>query len=125
MRIAQWKQRVRSLRNEAATLYFACRHPLTPWYAKLLAFCLVAYLFCPLDLIPDPIPILGQLDDLLVIPLGMLLIRALIPKAVLAECRELAKSPVQGPFARWLVAGMILALWVLSVWLVTRAFVST
>ena len=68
-------------------LYFACRDPRMPWYAKALAVGIVAYAFSPIDLIPDFIPILGYLDDLVLIPLGMIAVRALVPPAVL-ECGD-------------------------------------
>lgn len=117
--LAQWKQRIKSLRDDTGVLYFACRHPLTPWYAKVFAVCVVAYLFCPLDLIPDPIPILGQLDDLIIVPLGIIMVRALIPEHIFAECRVKANAlTLQAPRWRLVVAAMIVSLWVLAIWLV-------
>ena len=65
-------------------LYFAMRDPRVPWYAKALAGCIVAHAFSPIDLIPDPIPVLGYLDDLVLIPLGVLVVRHMIPGHVMA-----------------------------------------
>jgi uncharacterized membrane protein YkvA (DUF1232 family) len=95
-----------------------------PWYAKALAACVVAYAFSPIDLIPDPIPILGYLDDLLLIPLGVMAVRALVPEAVLADCRERASQLTARP-RNWVAAGIIVAVWLLlaaavAYWLVGR-----
>lgn len=78
-----WKTAARSLTRSIAALYFACLDPRTPWYAKLLALAVVAYAFSPIDLIPDPIPVLGYLDDLLLLPLGVWVAVRLIPPAVM------------------------------------------
>lgn len=86
------RQRARALKAETYVLYLAARHPGTPWYAKLLVAAIVAYAFSPIDLIPDFIPVLGLLDDLVLIPLGILLAIRLVPPAVLAECRARAQE---------------------------------
>jgi len=78
------------LKREVYALYFACRDPRVPWYAKVFAAGIVGYAFSPIDLIPDFIPVLGYLDDLVLIPLGIMAIRAMIPHVVMAECRERA-----------------------------------
>ena len=108
---ARWKERAQKLKLEVYALYFACRDPRVPWYAKALALCLVGYAFSPIDLIPDAIPVLGQLDDLVLIPLGVLAIRAMIPPIILAECREKAAALDQAP-RNWVAAGIIIAIWV-------------
>ena len=109
-RLRQWARR---LKQEIHAIYLAARDPRTPWYAKAMAVAVVAYAVSPIDLIPDPIPILGWLDDLLLLPLGILLLRATIPAQVLAECRERAASepPPPMPGGR-VVAGLIVALWI-------------
>jgi len=94
-RLEAWKQRARSLEIEVYALYLAYKDPGVPWYAKVLTACVVAYAFSPIDLIPDPIPILGHLDDLVLVPLGILAGRRLIPEVVLAECRERAHDMIQ------------------------------
>ena len=81
-----------------------------PWYAKALAVAVVAYAFSPIDLIPDFIPVLGYLDDLVLIPLGVIAVRAMIPPAVLADCRERA-SRLEGKPRNWVAAGIIVVLW--------------
>ncbi len=120
--IEEWKQRARELKIEVRALYLAYRDPRVPWYAKVMAACVVGYALSPIDLIPDPIPVLGYLDDLVIVPLGVLLARRLIPEAVLAECREKARG-LQGKPANWWAAGVIIAIWILlaaaiTVWIV-------
>lgn len=114
--LERWKKRVRQLKTETYALYLACRDPRVPWYARLLVAVVVAYAFSPLDLIPDFIPVLGLLDDLLLVPLGILVARKLIPALVMTECRAQATSLIQQgkPVSR--VAGIIIVVvWVLAV----------
>jgi uncharacterized membrane protein YkvA (DUF1232 family) len=82
------KSRARALKNEAFAVYLAAKDPRTPWYAKALIFFVVAHTFSPIDLIPDFIPILGYLDDLVITPGGLWLAIRMIPPEVLAEARE-------------------------------------
>jgi uncharacterized membrane protein YkvA (DUF1232 family) len=117
--LERWKQKVRGLKTEVAALLLALRHPAVPWYAKLLAAAVVAYALSPVDLIPDFIPVLGYLDDLILLPLGILLVRRLIPPAVLAECRERALREARPRKTNWIAGAVILALWaMLGLWLV-------
>src|SRR5687768_9274740 len=88
----RWKGWARALKREAAVLYLSVRDPRTPWYAKAAAACVVAYALSPIDLIPDPIPLLGYLDDLVLLPLGVWMVRRLIPAAVLADNRARAEA---------------------------------
>lgn len=90
--LAEFKQRARRLKAETFALYLAARHPETPWYAKLLIATIVAYAFSPIDLIPDFIPILGYLDDLILIPIGIAFAIKMVPPSVLAECRARAQE---------------------------------
>jgi uncharacterized membrane protein YkvA (DUF1232 family) len=108
-----WKQWARQLKRESYALYLACRDPRVPWVAKLFAGCVVAYAFSPIDLIPDFVPVAGYLDDLVIIPLGILAARKMIPPVVLAECRMQAQEIMEGkkPTNR-LAAGVIVAIWV-------------
>lgn len=110
-----WKQAAQALEVEMYALYLACRDPRVPWYAKALAACVVGYFFSPIDLIPDPIPVLGHLDDLVLVPLGVLAVRRIIPEVVLAQCRERAKVTIQGgkPVNRT-AAAVVIALWVIA-----------
>lgn len=93
-------------------LYLAARHPATPWYAKLLATGIAAYAFSPIDLIPDFIPVLGLLDDLILLPLGIALAIKLIPQDVMTECRARAAQAFKDgkPISR-LAATVIIAIW--------------
>ena len=88
--IARWKNSARAIRRDTYALYLACRDPRVPWYAKALAGAVLAYALSPIDLIPDFIPVIGYLDDLLIIPAGLALVRRMIPVDVLAEHRETA-----------------------------------
>jgi uncharacterized membrane protein YkvA (DUF1232 family) len=85
------RQRARELNREIAALFLAARHPRTPWHAKLLMLLIVAYAVSPIDLIPDFIPVIGLLDDVLLLPIGIALVLRLIPEAVIAECRVQAR----------------------------------
>ncbi|MBI3960875.1 MAG: DUF1232 domain-containing protein [Chloroflexi bacterium] len=117
--LTTWKSRARQLKVESYALYLACRDPRTPWYARLLAGAVVAYAFSPIDLIPDPIPLLGYLDDFLLVPAGILLARRLIPPAVLAECREQAQAVMaQDKPVNWFAGGVIVVIWLaVAFWL--------
>jgi len=87
MAFEKWKRRVAGWKRETLVLYHACRDPRTPWYAKALGIAVIGYALSPIDLIPDFIPIIGWIDDLLIVPLGLLAVRAMIPDEVLAEYR--------------------------------------
>jgi uncharacterized membrane protein YkvA (DUF1232 family) len=106
-----WKARAVAVKRETYALYFACRDPRVPWYAKALAAIVVAYAFSPIDLIPDFIPVIGYLDDILLIPLGVIAVRAMIPANVLAECRERATRLEAAP-SNWIAATVIAAIWI-------------
>ena len=93
--IEQRKQRVGQLKVEAYTLYLAYKDPRVPWYAKVFAAYVVARTFSPIDLIPDFIPALGYLDDLVLAPLGIALALKMIPRAVLDESREKAQEVIR------------------------------
>jgi len=109
-----WKQRARQLKKETYAIYIACKDPRVPWYARLFAGFVVAYALSPIDLIPDMIPILGYLDDLVLVPLGIILVIKMIPPAVLAECREKAEAAMnQGKPTSRIAAIVIVAIWLL------------
>jgi uncharacterized membrane protein YkvA (DUF1232 family) len=109
-----WKQRARQLKKETYAIYIACKDPRVPWYARLFAGFVVAYALSPIDLIPDVIPILGYLDDLVLVPLGIILVLKMIPPAVLAECREKAEAAMnQGKPTSRIAAIVIVAIWLL------------
>jgi len=122
--IEQWKQRVGQLKVEAYTLYLAYKDPRVPWYARAFAAYVVARTFSPIDLIPDFIPVLGYLDDLVLTPLGIALALRMIPRAVLDESRERAREVVrQGTPKNWIAAGIVIVVWLLLIAVVIRAVV--
>ena len=101
------KTRARGLKRDTLTLYFAARDPRTPWYAKALAAAVVAYALSPFDLIPDFIPVIGYVDDLIVVPLGIALVLKLVPASVMLDCRERAQAFDGKPISRAGAAFMI------------------
>ena len=108
------KQRARRLKTEVYALYLAYRDPRVPWYARAFAACVVGYAFSPIDLIPDVIPVLGYLDDLILVPLGVVLALRMIPADVMAECRERARETLrEGKPTNWVAAGIIIGIWLL------------
>ena len=111
-RIKAW---AKSLKRDVMTLWFVLRHPHTPWLARALAAILTAYALSPIDLIPDFIPVLGYLDDLIIVPLGIWLLLKIIPEQVLMECRNQAdewfRQDQQKPRS-WVGLLIILGLWV-------------
>jgi uncharacterized membrane protein YkvA (DUF1232 family) len=121
-KLRDWAHR---LQADTLALWFAARDDRTPWYAKLLVAAVVAYAVSPVDLIPDFIPVLGLLDDLLLIPLGVALAVRLIPVAAMAAARERAQAALADPRPRSRVAaGVVVGLWIaaaaLLVWWVVR-----
>lgn len=109
--LATLKQRARALKADTLALYFAARHPATPWYAKLMAFLVVAYAFSPIDLVPDFVPVLGYLDDVILIPLGITLTLKLVPDEVMLECRERAQGVLKKP-VNWVAGAIIVLIWI-------------
>jgi len=108
---------VRHLKAETFALYLAARDSRTPWYAKLLVAGIVAYALSPIDLIPDFVPVLGYLDDLILIPIGIALAIKLVPPQVLAECRARAQETIQNGKTVSRVAGAVIVV----IWLVLAA----
>ncbi|MCA9910559.1 MAG: DUF1232 domain-containing protein [Anaerolineae bacterium] len=107
------QERARRLKQEVYALYLAYRDPRTPWYAKVWAALVVAYAFSPIDLIPDPIPILGYLDDLILVPLGVALALRLIPPAVMDDARSAAAATLrEGKPVSWVGAVIVGAIWI-------------
>ena len=102
------------LKNEITTLYLATRDPRTPWYAKAMIACVVAYALSPIDLIPDFIPVLGYLDDLLLLPMGIYLALKLIPAEVLIDARRRATGTPNNLPKSWSAALIIIILWLVA-----------
>ena len=109
-----WRQWVRLIKIETYTLYLAYQDPRVPWYARLFAVLVAGYAFSPIDLIPDFIPVLGYLDDLILIPLGIVLALKMIPPDVLVDCRQQARQAIgtNKPINRT-AAGVIITIWIL------------
>ncbi len=108
-----------TLKREVMVLWFACRDPRTPWYARALAMLIVAYALSPIDLIPDFIPVLGYLDELILLPVGIYLVLKLVPAQALADARARAQSWVESrqPKPRnWIAAAVIVLVWVVVLW---------
>ena len=124
--IERWKQKLRHLKIEIYALYLAYRDPRVPWYAKAFVALVVGYAFSPIDLIPDFIPVLGYLDDLVLIPLGVAVALKMIPDKVMEDCRIRAKEVMSGekPVNR-AAAVVIICIWlmliVVTIALVVRA----
>jgi uncharacterized membrane protein YkvA (DUF1232 family) len=108
-----------TLRREVMALWFACRDPRTPWYARVLTMLIVAYALSPIDLIPDFIPVLGYVDELILLPVGIYLVLKLVPAQALADARTRAQSWVESrqPKPRnWIAATVIVLVWVAMLW---------
>jgi Uncharacterized conserved protein len=109
-RLKSW---ARQLKRKVYVLFFAYKDNRTPWYAKMVAVCVVAYAFSPVDLIPDFIPVLGYLDDLILVPLGVTLALKMIPDAVLQESIVQAEQRIKGGKQKnWFVGSLIVLLWI-------------
>jgi uncharacterized membrane protein YkvA (DUF1232 family) len=105
MQSAKWKKDITFVLHQIRTLSQLLKHPNVPWHAKAVAGCAVAYLLSPIQLIPTFIPVIGQMDDLLVLFLGMKLVRKLTPAEIVAECEAKARTPMTRiPVATILVA---------------------
>ena len=111
--IDRWKQLARSIKLDAHALYLAARDPRVPWYAKAVALAVAAYALSPIDLIPDFIPVIGYLDDLVIVPLGIALVVRMIPPAIMAEHRTRALAVQDRPVSR-AAAGAIVIIWTIS-----------
>ncbi|CCV13186.1 YkvA family protein [Mesorhizobium sp. STM 4661] len=121
-RLKDW---ARTIKRDAHAVYLAARDPRTPWYAKALALCVAGYALSPIDLIPDFIPVLGYLDDAIILPLGILAVVKMIPPEVMAEHRAAAALAEERPVSRTAIV-VIACVWVpsvaLAVWLSYRYF---
>jgi uncharacterized membrane protein YkvA (DUF1232 family) len=108
------KDRAESIRRDIHAIYLAARDPRTPWYAKALAVCVAGYALSPIDLIPDFVPVLGYLDDAVIVPLGILAVVKLIPAGIMADNRAAAARAAERPVSR--TAAVVIALiWVASI----------
>ena len=117
-KLTQLKNYAIKLKQDTFVLYLSYKDDRTPWYAKAIAICVVAYAFSPIDLIPDFIPVLGYLDDLILVPLGIALALKLIPPHVIEENRVKAEEMKKnGKPKNWLVGTLFIIIWILlAVW---------
>ncbi|MDT3740214.1 MAG: YkvA family protein [Candidatus Kapabacteria bacterium] len=117
--IERIKHKVKHLKSEVIALYFAYSDPRVPWYAKLFIVILVGYALSPIDLIPDFIPILGYLDDLILIPLGITVALKMIPNQVMVESRIKASTLKTKP-RNWIAVAVIVVIWLIIIGLVVN-----
>jgi uncharacterized membrane protein YkvA (DUF1232 family) len=110
--IKAWARR---LKREVYAIYLAAQSPRVPWYTRYLAMAVVGYALSPIDLIPDFIPVVGYVDDLIIVPLGIWLVLSLIPEEVMTACRARADEAVTGPH------GKIAAVAIITIWIVGAA----
>ncbi len=111
------------LKGNVVMLWFACRHPQTPLFAKIFTVLVVAYAFSPIDLIPAFIPVLGLLDDLILLPIGIWLAIRMVPAPIVAECRQQAQVWLDAHRPKpqnYFAAAVFVALWILCTWLLWR-----
>ncbi len=120
-----WRRATQALKRETGALVLAYRDPRTPWFARIAVVCVVGYAFSPIDLIPDVIPILGLIDDFVLVPIGIWLALRLIPPEVMSDARQRIRSGESAGYEHpRLAAAVIIGLWIASVlllaWLVVR-----
>ena len=113
------RQLARAIRRDAVALYFAARDPRVPWPVKMLGLAIAAYALSPIDLIPDVIPVLGYLDEVILLPLAIAGITRLIPPAIMAEHRVRAEAVATRPVSR-IAAVVIVAIWIIAAALTAR-----
>ncbi|KKK39099.1 hypothetical protein WQ57_04760 [Mesobacillus campisalis] len=120
-KIKDWAKK---LKRQIFILYYACKDERVPWYAKVFTGCIVAYAFSPIDLIPDFIPILGYLDEVILLPLGIMLALKMIPKDVLSDCEDKAEALMRnGKPKNWTGGLIILLIWCLiTIWAVMKIY---
>lgn len=114
-------KKISELKLDINALYLACKDPKTPWYAKALAILVVSYALSPIDLIPDFIPILGYLDDIVILPIGIKLAIKLIPKEVMENSREKAKDIKNKSYV---AGGIIIILWLFIIYKIVKALIN-
>lgn len=114
------KLKAKTIKEDLVTIWFAYKDKRTPWYAKTLAVVVLAYAFSPVDLIPDFIPVLGYLDDLILIPVGIILVLKLVPEEVVEDSRKKAANSHLKKKKNWIAGSIIIALWILIIFLIFK-----
>jgi uncharacterized membrane protein YkvA (DUF1232 family) len=120
MTLDSLKSKASRLKAEIDALYLCSKHPKVPWYAKAFAFFILGYALSPVDLIPDFIPVIGYLDDIILVPLGIACLIRMIPKDILDECREKAKSRHISKGNHWIAASVIILIWILAILITSK-----
>lgn len=116
-----WKRKAKNLKRDVYALALAVKDPRVPWYAKAFAIIIVGYVLSPIDPIPDFIPIIGYFDELILVPLGIVILGKMIPKEVWEECREKAKAHRgQMKGKHWVAASIIILAWLAIIYLIAR-----
>ncbi|MBC2580952.1 YkvA family protein [Clostridium sp. DJ247] len=111
-----FKLKVKKIKNDIGALYLAYKRPDVPFYAKLVSILVVGYALSPIDFIPDFIPVLGYLDDLILVPLGIYFAIKLIPSDIMNECRQQSENIFNdGKPKNWLAAGIIVCIWIIII----------
>ncbi len=116
-----WKAKAKALKEEVYALSLAARDSRVPWYAKVFAVFIMGYILSPIDLIPDFIPVIGYIDDFMLVPAAIILLIKMIPKEVMEECREKAQSHhgrMKGK--HWVAASIIILIWLISIYITIR-----
>ena len=118
------KEKAKKLKRDIPAVFLAMKHPRTPWYARILAGIIIGYALSPVDLIPDFVPVLGYLDDLVILPLLIILLLRLIPREVFEECRQEAVYLwANGKPKKWYYAIPIILIWALIIFLIVKCFI--
>jgi uncharacterized membrane protein YkvA (DUF1232 family) len=114
----------KNLKRQTFVLYFAYKDDRVPWYAKVFTACVVAYAFSPIDLIPDFIPIIGYLDDVIIVPLGIILALKMIPKDVIVDCEVKAENLIKnGKPKNWIAGSVIISIWsIIILWIFLKVY---
>ena len=115
-----WKEKAKRLNTEVYALCLAMKDQRVPWHAKLLMALIIGYAISPIDIIPDFIPVIGQIDDLIIVPAGIALVIKMIPKSVMEEYRQKATAEPVNTRTKWVVAAIIVSIWILIIYLVFR-----
>jgi len=119
--VSNAKQWARTIKRDVHAVWLSARDPRTPWFAKALAMVVAAYAVSPIDLIPDFIPVLGYVDDIIIVPLGIMLVVRLIPPEVISEHRETAAKATERPVSR-MAAGAFITLWIVCAALLSAIY---
>jgi uncharacterized membrane protein YkvA (DUF1232 family) len=117
-----WRDKAKNLKTDIYALYLSCRDPKVPWRAKAVILLTIGYFLSPIDLIPDFIPVIGQIDDLIIVPAGISLAVKMIPKSVMEENRRRAREQPLNTRAKWIVAALIVSLYAFVAYVLVRLF---